>query len=136
MRLITPENAGQNGALIENPALADWFFYHRVHKFIDTYYVDILGASDYWYRFKWQHRGSPHVHGLAWLHNAPNAEQALKEDDPSSKRELINFIDDLVCTNNPGVLQDGNNLDEAPLQALIPTYVVDLIHRLKTIMQT
>ena len=61
--LIDPHNTGWNSTLIENPALADWFFYHRVHKFVDVYYVNILDARDYWYRFEWQHRGSPHVHG-------------------------------------------------------------------------
>lgn len=60
------------------------------------------------------------MHGLAWLHNAPNAEQALKEDDPSCKHQLINFIDDLVCTNNPMVLQDGSNLDDALSVSLDP----------------
>ena len=36
-----------------------------------------MGASDYWYRFEWQHRGSPHVHGLAWFEGAPDAQQVL-----------------------------------------------------------
>jgi len=39
-------------------------------KFVETYYKDILGATDYWLRFEWQHCGSPHVHKLAWLPNA------------------------------------------------------------------
>lgn len=30
---------------------------------------------DYWVRFEWQHRGSPHIHGLAWLPNAPDVEK-------------------------------------------------------------
>jgi len=73
-RLIGAENAAQtdhNSALIENPAITDWFFYHRIQNFVDIFNVDILGASDFWLCFEWQHRGSPHVHGLAWLHNAP-----------------------------------------------------------------
>ena len=37
----------QATALIENPALADWFFYYRVQQFIETFYVDILGTTDY-----------------------------------------------------------------------------------------
>ena len=44
----------------------------------------------------------------------------MKEDDPSSKHELINFIDNLVCTHNPGVLQDGSNLDDASSASLDP----------------
>ena len=54
-------------AVIENPALADWFFYHRVIEFTKTFFTRVLGATDYSLRFEWQHWGSPHVHGLAWL---------------------------------------------------------------------
>ena len=95
-------------------------FYHRVHKFVELFYVDILGASDYWYRFEWQHRGSPHIHGVAWLCNAPNVEHALQDDDASSKHRLFDFIDSLVCTHNPGILPDGSNLDNAPSESIDP----------------
>ena len=57
--------------MIENPAIADWFFFYRVQKFIE---VGVLGATDYWIGFEWQHRGSPHVHGLG-LPNAPNVKE-------------------------------------------------------------
>ena len=36
-------------------------------------------ALDFWLRFEWQHRGSPHAHGLAWLHDSPNVEDLLSE---------------------------------------------------------
>ena len=120
IQLIDPHNTGRNDALIENPGLADWFFYHRVHKFVELFYVDILGASDYWYHFEWQHRGSPHIHGVAWLCNAPNVEHALQDDDASSKHRLFDFIDSLVCTHNPGILPDGSNLDNAPSASIDP----------------
>ena len=122
-RLIGAENAGRshhNNALIENPAIADWFFYHRIQKFVDIFYVDILGASDFWLRFEWQHRGSPHVHGLAWLHNAPIVKEIVEQGDKVAKHELIEFIDKLVCTQNPAVLPDGSNLESAPLAKLDP----------------
>ena len=64
-------------AVIENPAIADWFICHRVVKFIEAYYVGILGATDYWFCFEWQHHGSPHGHCLAWLPNAPDVEWLL-----------------------------------------------------------
>ena len=66
-RLICPDNqhssSSRSSAVAENPAIADWFFYHRMSKFIEAFYIQILGARDFWYRFEWQHRGSPHVHG-------------------------------------------------------------------------
>ena len=54
-----------NKALQENPAISDWFFHHRIEKFIDAFYISVFGATDYWLRFEWQYRGSPHVHSLA-----------------------------------------------------------------------
>ena len=64
-------------ALNDNPAMDDWFFYHCINKFVEVFYKGVLGAIDYWMRFKWQHRGSPHVHGVAWLEGAPNVETVL-----------------------------------------------------------
>ena len=43
----------QTDSVIEYPALADWLFYYRVQQFIDTFYVGVLGATDYWLRFEW-----------------------------------------------------------------------------------
>ena len=63
--------------------ISDWFFSHHIQKFIEAFYVEILGASDYWFRLEWQHRGSPHVHGLVWLQDAPNVEQVLSMPDVS-----------------------------------------------------
>lgn len=81
-RLICPEDLDSSSTRIKavnaNPALADWFFYHRVQKFMEVFYQGVLQATDYWMRFEWQHRGSPHVHGVAWLPNAPDVEQLLK----------------------------------------------------------
>ena len=51
-RLICPaENqdcsASRSKAVIENTAIADWYFYHRISKFIHLFYTNILGATDY-----------------------------------------------------------------------------------------
>ena len=56
--LICPDPESRSScttAVIENPAIADWFS-HRVQKFIDAFYHSVLGATDYWLRFEWQHR--------------------------------------------------------------------------------
>jgi hypothetical protein len=118
-RLICPEDphssSSRTKAVIENPAVANWFFYHRVLKFIDAFYVGVLGITDYWMRFEWQHRGSPHVHGLAWLPNAPDV-QLLSSPDTfdAVKEKVIRNADHLVSTCNPAVLQDGSNVNDAP----------------------
>lgn len=46
---------------------------------VNAFHKGKLGASDYWLRFEWQHCGSPHVHGLAWLEDAPNVETFLSQ---------------------------------------------------------
>ena len=118
-RLICPEDpesrSSQTKAVIENPAIADWF-YHRVQKFIEAFYVGVLGATDYWICFEWQHHGSPHVHGLAWLPNAPDVEKLLPPASISdeAKEEIIQYADSLVSTCNPAVLPDASNVDDAP----------------------
>ena len=99
-------------ALQENPAISDWFFHHRIEQFIDAVYVGVLGATDYWLQFEWQHRGSPHMHGLVWLSGAPDAEKIL-ESPSSSREDLIKYVDSLLTTVNPAILPDGSNADDA-----------------------
>ena len=51
-RLLCPDDPDCSGsrskAVVENPCLADWFFYHRITKFMDMFYKGIL-----------KYRGSP-----------------------------------------------------------------------------
>lgn len=75
---------------------------------MDVFYIGILNAKDYWLRFEYQHRGSPHVHGVVWLNNAPDVPNMLASDDPS------------VSITNPSVLQDGSNISDAPLPQINP----------------
>ena len=120
-RLICPDNpdssSSRSKALQENPAIADWFFHHRIQKFVDAFYVGVLGATDFWLRYEWQHRGSPHVHGLAWLPDAPNVEQVLASSDAdtdAAREALIQHVDNIVSTTNPSLLLDGSNAEDAP----------------------
>lgn len=77
-------------------------------KFIDAFYMGVLGVTDYWMRFEWRHRGSPHVHGLAWVPNAPDVEQLLSPPEISVevKEEVIRNADCIVSTCNPAVFHD------------------------------
>ena len=117
--LICPENlddaTSRSRALAENPAVADWFFSLWIQKFIEVFYIGILHATDYWVRFEWQHRGSPHVHGLAWLPNAPNVDEIFVDDSSTEvKQNIVNYVDNLITTINPGVLPDGTDAATAP----------------------
>ena len=109
-RLICSEDpacrSNRQAAVIDNPAVADWFFHNRIQKFVDAFYVGVLGATDYWLRYEWQHRGSPHVHGLAWLADAPNVEQALASSSDNTSRaqqELCKYVDQIISTINPAI---------------------------------
>ena len=43
-----PQSSSTSNKVVqENPAITDWFFYHRIVKFIDVFYVGVLGASDH-----------------------------------------------------------------------------------------
>ena len=116
--LICPEGpdtaASRMKAVNENPAIADWFFFYRVQKFMEAFYIGVLKATDYWMRFEWQHRGSPHVHGVAWLPNAPDVEQLLRSADDSISQEVIQYANRVVTTINPAVAADGSDINDAP----------------------
>jgi len=147
-QLICPDDqhstSARNKAIQENPAIADWFFYQRIVKFIDAFYSGVLGATDYWFRFEWQHRGSPHVHGLAWLSDAPDIKQILANTDIAlGKQTIIDYVNKIVSTTNPTILPDGSNIEQAPLPKTNPhicnlpyTEVVDFDHDLADLIAT
>ena len=88
-------------AVIEKPAIAYWFFYHRVMEFIEVLYTGVLGATDHWLRFEWQHRGSSYVHGLAWLPDTPDVEKLGDSTNKTVEEEILSYADQLVSTINP-----------------------------------
>ena len=87
---------------------------------MDIFFVGILKAKDYWLRFEYQHRGRPHIHGVAWLRDAPDVESVLQANNTSMQAELIKYIDRTVCTTNPAVLDDGSNISNAPPPQINP----------------
>ena len=109
--------ASRSRAVIENPCIADYFFYCRVIKFMDAFYVDTLKASDHWLKFEYQHRGSPHVHGVAWLQNAPNIQNLIAT---ANVDKVLPYINRTVSTINPAVLPDGSNISDAPQPKIDP----------------
>lgn len=59
------------------------------------YYAGIFAPytlMDFFNRMEFQMRGSPHLHGIYWIKNAPK----YKEGDEESKRLCIEFIDQLI----------------------------------------
>ena len=68
-------------------------------------------------RFEWQHHGSPHVHGVAWLPNALDVEQLLASAElPDTLRnEVIQHADRTVTTLSPALSSSADS--ESQLQA-------------------
>ena len=89
-------------------------------EFMKAFYIGVLGVTDYWLRFEWQHHGSPHVHGLAWLPDTPDVEQLLVDTNDDLKEEIIKHADRFVSTIHPAVLPDGSNIADAPIPRVNP----------------
>jgi hypothetical protein len=74
--------------LASTPLAPSLFFYERAEFFLDKILKGKFGVIDHWRRYEWQHRGSPHIHMLLWLCNAPDT---TRFDDMSEeeKQEVI-----------------------------------------------
>ena len=92
--------------LRRNPVTAARMFDFRWHCFLKEVLMSpsnpIGKIKDYFYRVEFQQRGSPHVHCLFWIENAPII-------DRNSDEEVIQFIDNYVTCELP--TQDETLLD-------------------------
>lgn len=79
----------------DNPFLTANFFNIRAQAFIDLFIKRFFPVADFWYRFEWQHRGSPHVHGLLWLDDSPDCSN-IDSLDHEQHSSIISFFDRLV----------------------------------------
>lgn len=87
-------NPAQKANLVnKNPMLTSWYFYYRSKKFIDEVIKKLFDVTDLWCRYEWQARGSPHLHGVLWIKNAPTLSNS--EPTPEKIEELCEFYDDL-----------------------------------------
>ncbi|KAI8116853.1 ATP-dependent DNA helicase PIF1 [Lucilia cuprina] len=53
-------------------------------------------VQQYYWRVEFQHRGSPHIHGMYWLKDSPK----IDLNDPSTFPAVIQFIDKYISTNS------------------------------------
>ncbi|XP_073694460.1 uncharacterized protein [Garra rufa] len=89
------------GLIRRNPVTAARMFDHRWHCFLR----DVIMSSaqpigkilDYFYRVEFQQRGSPHVHCLFWVENAPK----LNEDNEDNDAMVASFIDHYITCEIP-----------------------------------
>ncbi|XP_057683515.1 uncharacterized protein LOC130910330 [Corythoichthys intestinalis] len=92
--------------LRHNPVTAARMFDFRWHCFLREVLMSpaepIGKIKDYFYRIEFQQRGSPHVHCLFWIENAPVINK-------NSDEEVVAFIDKYVTCELP--TQDKELLD-------------------------
>ena len=82
----------------KDPVTCSRYFDHRVQEFLNTILKSkcepIGKLRDFFYRVEFQQRGSPHIHMLVWIENAPTLEK-------NSEEEIVKFVDNyLTCSAN------------------------------------
>ena len=80
----------------KDPVTCSRYFDHGVQEFLNTVLkstCDPIGkVKDFFYRVEFQQRGSPHIHMLVWLENAPTLEK-------NSEEEIVQFVDKYLTCN-------------------------------------
>ncbi|KAM4055583.1 PIF1-like helicase [Hirsutella rhossiliensis] len=75
LRVSEPERMALSRYLLrQNPHIAAFHFYRRYCFFRDIVLRKKFNVTDYWDRYEWQGRGSPHNHGLYWMKEGPAAD--------------------------------------------------------------
>ena len=74
----------------KDPVTCSRYFDHRVQEFLNIFLKSncepIRKLRDFFYRVEFQQRGSPHIHLLVWIDNAPSLEK-------NSEEEIGQFVD-------------------------------------------
>eukprot|EP01018_Ginkgo_biloba_P038592 Gb_30228 [translate_table: standard] len=86
--------------VIDYPHIVAAYMHQRHTLFREEVLTKFHGAVEFWSRYEWQHRGSPHVHGFHWLDGAPDMD-ALHWDDPYQVLEAKHFFDTIMHAWNP-----------------------------------
>ncbi|XP_034255201.1 uncharacterized protein LOC117653547 isoform X2 [Thrips palmi] len=92
-----------------NPLAVDSYFLKRAETFINDVLVKKFNVKDFWYRVEYQHRGSPHIHGIFWIENAPDVTNILQKTE-EEQQEIIQYFNDLVTAFHPNQDQPPGNI--------------------------
>ncbi|KAG2191489.1 hypothetical protein INT47_013266 [Mucor saturninus] len=90
--------------LQSDPVTAARYFDHRFRELEKTWAEKdgpFFGheISEYFFRVEFQHRGSPHVHMLLWLKDAPVLEEKICENETEAddiKANICSFVDKII----------------------------------------
>ncbi|KAJ8041127.1 ATP-dependent DNA helicase PIF1 [Holothuria leucospilota] len=90
-----------------DPVTCSRHFDYSVHRLISdvmhSSYHPVGNIIDYFYRAEFQQRGSPHIHMLAWVKNAPQCGSATNE-------QVVSFVDRYVACKKPPTLNHSVTL--------------------------
>eukprot|EP01018_Ginkgo_biloba_P021168 Gb_06945 [translate_table: standard] len=86
--------------VIQHPHIVAKYMHLRHTIFREEILTKFHGAIEFWSRYEWQHRGSPHVHGFLWLNGAPDMDR-LDWENPETVEHAKNFFDKIVHAWNP-----------------------------------
>ncbi|XP_059076868.1 uncharacterized protein LOC131031330 [Cryptomeria japonica] len=59
-----------------------------------------MNVEDFWSRYEWQHRGSPHVHGFIWMNGAPNMDN-IDWSNEEQRKHVEKYFHSIVHAWNP-----------------------------------
>ncbi|XP_062602358.1 uncharacterized protein LOC134264070, partial [Saccostrea cucullata] len=82
----------------KDPITCTRYFDHRFRMFMNSVlrsdHHPIGVVKDFFYRIEFQQRGSPHVHMIVWIENAPKYHE-------NTEQEIVNYVDNyLKCEKN------------------------------------
>ncbi|KAK3920008.1 LOW QUALITY PROTEIN: Putative replication protein [Frankliniella fusca] len=89
----------------DNPIIVDTFFIKRVEALFEKVLIPKFIVNDYWFRVEYQHRGSPHVHGVIWLDGAPDVQKIENIEDEIAD-EVAKYFSEYVSTEHPNPQQE------------------------------
>jgi hypothetical protein len=85
-----------------DPVTCSLYFEHKFQEVFKTWKKTDDGPFgkfkilQYYFRIEFQHRGSPHVHMILWLNNAP----IFDADKPNLFHHIEEFIDSIISTSS------------------------------------
>ncbi|KAK3923555.1 ATP-dependent DNA helicase RRM3, partial [Frankliniella fusca] len=92
-----------------NPMIVDNYFLKRAETFINNVLVKKFKVTDLWYRVEYQHRGSPHIHGVLWLENALDVTNILEKSEEEQEK-IIDYFKNFVTAFHPNQEQPPGNI--------------------------
>jgi ATP-dependent DNA helicase PIF1 len=88
--------------LLDNLHVASWHYVQRFQAFMRCVLMPKFCVKDWWNRYEWQARGSPHDHGFVWSDSAPKCDVESEQ----SRREWAKFWGLHVSAINMDIRRD------------------------------